>query len=174
MIMEIAHATEVLEEAADLLKTSGWIRGEESSPKGYCALGAINQFRITDAVPTATAQMVAATLAAYALSKQQKVQSEPSFNFMADIVIWNDTVARGKRQVISTLRAAAVQLRTDAMFATQCFNEIAEYYAEIPFMKAHILRHQSTGALFPGLSAEFIDAVASYADIAAEKEAVAT
>jgi hypothetical protein len=83
---------DILEAAADLLETKGWIQGRSKNENGYCAMGAIseasghNYHRILATLPVI--EMWAAAL-----------------------VHWNDQETRTADQVIDLMKHAAKDLR---------------------------------------------------------------
>lgn len=83
----------VLDDAADLLIDKGWIQGQSRSPRGFCAMGAIQEVCNGD---RSAASQASAQLAGV---------------INGNIATWNDLKGRKMDEVVDKLREAAQSLR---------------------------------------------------------------
>jgi hypothetical protein len=100
---------DLLEEAANLLETVGWVKGTQErrvdgSVIGYCAIGAMR------------------AAAASQASINVYMRAEDLFNAWVrreigaiGIVAWNDDVAKGSSEIIDGMKQCAKDLRNEAV-----------------------------------------------------------
>lgn len=97
------NAGDVLEEAADLIATYGWLRGGYGDYKrGFCLSGAISCAGVKLKADTTDAFRVA-----------QRLLPVPEAKGFLSPEAWNDQYADDKNEVVDFLRSCATMWRTE-------------------------------------------------------------
>lgn len=97
--MDEKLASQILEEASELLDTADWIQGDFQSRNGYCALGAIN------VVSLGHAYQIGST----GHNREAKAALR---GLIGDIAVFNDFPGRTKTEVQDKMIEAAKVLRS--------------------------------------------------------------
>jgi hypothetical protein len=97
-----------LHQAADILEHLGWCRSALERGKRHCAVGAILAAYNEGKVPyLSSAQLLQTPALKWMLSRSTRDLGDGAVSSDSLLMTWNDDVARGGKDVVARLRAAA-------------------------------------------------------------------
>jgi hypothetical protein len=109
--VEPSNPADVLERAADILETDGWVRYTPRGDNGQrCALSAIAA-AVKTGEDMAWLGLASRALLVDHLEKNRLIPVHPWFSAVGAIIAYNDTHRRTADEVVATLRAAAAAAR---------------------------------------------------------------